>query len=91
MAKTAKVQYIENKNLVDDFEMEEIRNNTNLRERILAGKRDAANRKGRFVEMGFIEKNLPNVSNNEMKDIESLYGKPGKEDVYYSEELELEI
>ena len=51
MAKTAAVQYIENKNLVDDFEMEEIRNNIELRERIRAGKRDAANRKGRFVEM----------------------------------------
>jgi predicted transcriptional regulator len=48
--KTAAVQYIENKNLVDDFEMEEIRNNTELQERILSGKRDAANRKGRFVD-----------------------------------------
>lgn len=48
--KTAAVQYIENKNLVDDFEMEEIRNNTDLCERIRAGKRDAANRKGRFVD-----------------------------------------
>jgi predicted transcriptional regulator len=48
--KTAAVQYIENKNLVDDFEMEEIRNNADLRERIRAGKRDAANRKGRFVD-----------------------------------------
>ncbi|MGD2084601.1 MAG: hypothetical protein PVH61_00305 [Candidatus Aminicenantes bacterium] len=59
MAKTAKVQNIVNKNLVDDFEMEEIRNNIELRERIRAGKQDAANREGRFVEMGFIEKNLP--------------------------------
>ncbi|UCH96331.1 MAG: CopG family transcriptional regulator [Candidatus Aminicenantes bacterium] len=48
--KTAAVQYIENKNLVDDFEMEEIRNNTELRERIRSGKQDAANRKGRFVD-----------------------------------------
>jgi hypothetical protein len=51
IAKTTMVQNIENKNLVDDFEMEEIRNNIELRERIRAGKRDAANRKGRFVEM----------------------------------------
>ncbi len=48
--KTAAVQYIENKNLVDDFEMEEIRNNTDLQERIRSGKRDAENRKGRFVD-----------------------------------------
>lgn len=50
MAKIAEVQNIENKNLVDDFEMEEIRNNIELRERIRAGKQDAANRKGRFVD-----------------------------------------
>ena len=39
-----------NKNLVDDFEMEEIKNNIDLQERIRAGKRDAENRKGRFVD-----------------------------------------
>lgn len=48
--KTAAVQYIENKSLIDDFEMEEIRNNTNLQERIRAGKLDAANKRGRFVD-----------------------------------------
>ena len=48
--KTAAVQYIENKVLVDDFEMEEIGSNTGLRERIRAGKQDAANRRGRFVD-----------------------------------------
>ena len=54
MSKTAKVQYIENKNLVEDFEMEEIRNNIELKERIRSAKRDAANRKGRFVEFSTI-------------------------------------
>ncbi len=38
-----------NKNLVDECEMEEIKNKTGLRERIRAGKREAENRKGRFV------------------------------------------
>jgi hypothetical protein len=35
------------------------------------------------------EKNLVYVSDKEMKDIESLYGEPREEDVYYSEELEI--
>ena len=48
--KTATAQYIESKSLMDDFEMEEIRNNTGLQERIRAGKRDAANKRGRFVD-----------------------------------------
>jgi len=48
--KTAAAQYIENKILADDFEMEEIRNNSDLQKRIQAGSRDAANRRGRFVE-----------------------------------------
>ena len=48
--KAAAAHYIENKMLMDDFEMEEIRNNTELKERIRAGSRDAANRQGRFVD-----------------------------------------
>ncbi len=48
--KTAAAQYIENKILVDDFEMEEINNNSALKERIQAGRRDAANKEGRFVD-----------------------------------------
>jgi hypothetical protein len=35
------------------------------------------------------EKNLAYVSDKEMKDIESLYGEPKEEEVYYSEELEI--
>ncbi|NIM13547.1 MAG: CopG family transcriptional regulator [Candidatus Aminicenantes bacterium] len=49
LIKTAALQYMENKTLMDDFEMEEIRNNTDLRERIRAGSRDAAKRRGRFA------------------------------------------
>jgi predicted transcriptional regulator len=48
--KAAATQYIENKILMDDFEMEEINNNTALKERIRAGSRDAANKNGRFVD-----------------------------------------
>jgi len=48
--KMAMARYIEERNLVDDFEMEEIKNNTNLIERIQAGSRDAADRKGHFVD-----------------------------------------
>ena len=48
--KTAAAHYIEDKIIVDEFEMEEIRNNNNLKERIRAGSRDAANREGRFVD-----------------------------------------
>lgn len=48
--KTAAAHYIEDKMMVDEFEMEEIRNNSTLKERIQAGSRDAANRDGRFVD-----------------------------------------
>lgn len=48
--KTAASHYIENKILADEFEMEEIRNNKKLVEKIRAGSRDAANRDGRFVD-----------------------------------------
>jgi hypothetical protein len=44
--KTAADHYIENKVLADDFEMEEIRNNSELIKRMQAGSRDAANRNG---------------------------------------------
>ena len=56
--KTAAAQYIENKLLMDDFEMEEIRNNTDLREKIRAGKLDAANKRGRFAQRP-TSKNFP--------------------------------
>ena len=46
--KTAAAHYIENKIMVDDFEMEEIRNNSDLKRRIKAGSRDAANREGKW-------------------------------------------
>jgi hypothetical protein len=36
--------------ITDEFEMEDIRNNNNLEERIRTGSRDAANREGRFVD-----------------------------------------
>lgn len=36
--------------MVDEFEIEEINNNNNLKERIRAGSRNAANREGRFVD-----------------------------------------
>ena len=49
-ARTAAAHYIENKIMADEFEMEEIRNNSDLKERIRAGSRDAANREGRFVD-----------------------------------------
>lgn len=42
---------IEDKIMADEFEMEEIRDNRDLRERIRAGSRDAANREGRFVDL----------------------------------------
>jgi hypothetical protein len=48
--KTAAAHYITDKMMMDDFEMEEIRNNIDLRERIRAGSKDAANREGRFVD-----------------------------------------
>jgi len=48
--KTAADHYIEDKIMADEFEMEEIQNNTDLKERIRAGSRDAANREGRFVD-----------------------------------------
>ena len=48
--KTAAAHYIEDKIMADEFEMEEIRNNLDLKERIRAGSRDAANREGRFVD-----------------------------------------
>ncbi|MCX6580776.1 MAG: CopG family transcriptional regulator [Candidatus Aminicenantes bacterium] len=48
--KTAAAHYIADKIMMDDFEMEEIRNNIDLRERIRAGSQNAANREGRFVD-----------------------------------------
>ncbi|HLP47924.1 MAG TPA: CopG family transcriptional regulator [Candidatus Kapabacteria bacterium] len=48
--KTAAAQYIADKIMADEFEMEEIRNNIDLKKKIRAGSRDAANREGRFVD-----------------------------------------
>lgn len=48
--KMAASQYIENKILMDDFEMEEINSNIELKQRIRAGSRDAADKNGRFVD-----------------------------------------
>ena len=46
---TATLKYIRENELVDEFEMEEIRTNTQLNQSIKRGLRDAAKRKGRFV------------------------------------------
>jgi hypothetical protein len=52
MAKAVSLTFnIENKTLVDDFEMEEILNNKPLQQRIRAGSQDAATRQGRFVDL----------------------------------------
>lgn len=48
--KTAAAHYISDKIMADEFEMTEIRNNIDLKERIRAGSRDAANREGRFID-----------------------------------------
>lgn len=48
--KTAAEHYIEDKILVDEFEMENIKQNKDLVKRIQAGSRDASNRDGKFVD-----------------------------------------
>jgi hypothetical protein len=46
---TAALRYIEENEYVDEYEMEEIKNNTELNESINRGLQDVKNRKGRFV------------------------------------------
>jgi len=46
---TATLRYIDEADLVDEFEMEEIVNNTDLLKRLKKGSRDAGQKKGRFV------------------------------------------
>ena len=47
---TAVNRYIEESSLVDDFEMQEIKNNTELNKSIKRGLADMKSKKGRFVE-----------------------------------------
>lgn len=46
---TATLQYIEEHEVVDEFEMEEIRNNVELNKGLKRGLRDAKLRRGRFI------------------------------------------
>ncbi len=46
---TATLKYIEQIELVDEYEMREILSNTDLLERLKRGSSDAKNKKGRFV------------------------------------------
>jgi len=46
---TATLRYIDEADLVDEFEMEEIASNADLLERLKNGSRDAKQKKGRFV------------------------------------------
>ena len=47
---TATLRYIEEQEEVDDFEMEEIRNNKELNRSIRRGLKDAKLKRGRFVD-----------------------------------------
>ncbi len=46
---TATLRYIEEQEYVDEFEMEEIRNNKSLNESIKRALKDVASKKGRFI------------------------------------------
>jgi predicted DNA-binding protein len=46
---TAALKYVEEIELVDDYEMKEILNNKDLLERLKKGSSDAKNNRGRFV------------------------------------------
>jgi hypothetical protein len=46
---TATLRYIEDVELVDDFEMSEIMNNENLLKRLKKGSEDARKKRGRFA------------------------------------------
>ncbi len=46
---TAALRFVEEHEYIDEFEMEEIRNNTNLNNSIKRGIRDAKAERGRFV------------------------------------------
>jgi len=46
---TAVLRFIEREQLVDDFEMEEVRGNAELNESLKRGHRDAEARRGRFA------------------------------------------
>lgn len=46
---TAALRYIENTDYADEFEMEEINKNEELKNRLAAGSSDARNRRGKFV------------------------------------------
>jgi len=46
---TATLKYIQENELVDEYEMDEIRSNTQLNQSLERGLQDAAKRKGRFV------------------------------------------
>ena len=47
---TATLRYIEEQEYVDEFEMEEIRNNKSLNASLKRALKDVSSRKGRFVE-----------------------------------------
>jgi predicted transcriptional regulator len=47
---TATLRYLEEIEIVDDYEMEEIRKNKSLNQSIKKGLKDAKTRQGRFVE-----------------------------------------
>ena len=46
---TATLKYIEQIELIDEYEMQEIINNTTLLEKLRKGSSDARNKRGRFV------------------------------------------
>ena len=46
---TAALRFVESSDFVDEFEMEEIRKNTDLNRSIKRGLRDAKNKRGRLV------------------------------------------
>ena len=47
---TAALKYLEEIEFTDDFELEEIKNNTELQERLRKGSKDAELFRGEFVE-----------------------------------------
>jgi predicted transcriptional regulator len=47
---TAAIRYIEEVEMVDEYEMEEIRNNKSLNQSIKQGLKDAGQKRGRFTE-----------------------------------------
>ncbi len=47
---TATLRYVEQSQFVDEFEMEELRQNSELQKSLKRGQQDMKGRKGRFVE-----------------------------------------